>query len=92
MKKELTLTNAYRWRYCMETVKRVMRKPMERLADYYSDLLEENISPKQAKFLLVAQIAAFLVIFPCETPLLFRLGCLAWFGLTVKRYNESRRG
>ena len=91
MKKELTMTDGYMWRSRIESVKQIMDKWLVCLSNYYSKLLEEDITPKQTGLLLMAQLTAFLVIFPCQGYIFFRLICLVWFYATVKLYRESFR-
>lgn len=54
---------------------------VRRLADLYSHLLEETVSPRRTLHLVHAQVAALALFFPIDMPASARLLCLAWFGI-----------
>ncbi|MBR1688813.1 MAG: hypothetical protein IJ710_09875 [Prevotella sp.] len=56
----------------------LIRLPLVRLSNYYSQLLERRINIRQTLALVNAQVAFFLAVFPMESPIFIRFACLAW--------------
>lgn len=54
-------------------------KAIRTLAEMYSGLMEETITPRFTLHLLNVQIAAFFTIIPVEFYLFTRILCLCWF-------------
>jgi len=48
------------------------------LARLYSQLMEEEVSPRRTLCLLHAQIAGFCLLFPAPLPFIYRVVCLCW--------------
>lgn len=59
------------------------------LASFYGRVLECRISPLQAFHLTHAQCAFFLMVLPCELPILVRVLLVVWFALTVLQCRRS---
>lgn len=56
-------------------------KAVERLADFYSKLLEERVTARCTLHLLHAQVAGLFLIFPVDASVAYRMVCLAWLAL-----------
>lgn len=54
-----------------------------KLANYYSEILEEEISPRKATKILQAQFAFLSVLLTSGGPILLCAACVAWFGLSL---------
>jgi len=65
------------------------RKPLQRLASYYGQVLERRLSIKQTLCLLNAQLAFVMTVFPVDCAVLLRLACGAWLvSALLKCRNE----
>lgn len=58
-------------------------KPIRVLAEMYSGLMEENITPRFTLHLLNVQAAAFMVIMPVDLPVFTHILCLLWFVMSI---------
>jgi hypothetical protein len=59
------------------------------LSQLYSRILEMRITPLQAFHLTHAQVVFYLMIFPCNFPLLVRVLLMLWFFLTVLQCRHA---
>lgn len=63
------------------------------LAELYSGLLEEKVSPRFTLHFVIAQVAAFFTIMPAEMSLLCRFACFAWLIVStifaIRAYGEE---
>lgn len=66
----LLFTHPYEW--AMQTT------VITTLAELYSGLLEEKVSPRFTLYFVIAQVAAFFTIMPAGMSLLCRLACFGW--------------
>ena len=67
-------------------------KPIRTLAEMYSGLMEEEISPRLTLHLLNVQLAAFFTIMPAELLVFTRILCLVWFVASISlAKNEYRK-
>lgn len=57
---------------------------VRRLADVYSRLLEERVTPRQTLHLVHAQLACFALLLTASAPWAFYVLELAWTALAVK--------
>lgn len=69
-----------------------LQKPAEWLRNYYSHVLERNLSWHQTLSLLHVQVAMVFAIFPVDGPLLLRALCVAWFLKTVLMCKTALKG
>lgn len=58
-------------------------KPIRLLAEMYSGLMEETITPRFTLHLLNVQAAAFMTIMPVDLPVLTHVLCLFWFVTSI---------
>ncbi len=58
-------------------------KPIRVLAEMYSGLMEETITPRFTLHLLNVQAAAFMVIMPVDLPIFTHVLCLLWFVMSI---------
>lgn len=62
------------------------------LAEMYSGLMEETITPHFTLHLIHAQVATFAAIAPFDMPILARLATMVWMGaalfITAKAYKK----
>lgn len=56
---------------------------IELIAQYYSNILGEEVSAKFAGKLILAQVAFAVMVFPVEASILFRLFGVVAFGLSL---------
>ncbi|MBQ7472470.1 MAG: ATP-binding protein [Prevotella sp.] len=55
-----------------------VKKPVELLSQYYTQVLDRPVNLRQTWLLLNAQTAFLFAAFPVEGPLLFRIACCGW--------------
>jgi hypothetical protein len=66
----------------------VVRLPLEKLSQYYGDVLGRKINVNQTLHLLNAQAAFLLTVFPdCTAPV--KAVCLTWFVAAVLKCREK---
>lgn len=66
----------------------LLNTPVEMLSRYYSSVLEREVSVKQTRWLVIAQIAFVVMILPCEAALAFRMFGVALFAGSVWRCSK----
>lgn len=49
-----------------------------RVRDYYSDVLEQELSLRQTGLLVQAQAAFLMAVLPCDAPLVYRVATFGW--------------
>ncbi len=49
------------------------------IATWYSGILEQNVTAKQAKALVMAQVAFFAMVFPADLGMVYRAASIALF-------------
>ncbi|AKU69256.1 hypothetical protein [Prevotella fusca] len=95
MKKEMTLTErnaSYNDLSRLFTdVATWFHAPMEWLRRYYSAVLEQEVSNKQAFYITQAQIAFILTAFSVMSSVLLHVGCLVWFIFCLYRIGNLPR-
>ena len=65
-----------------------LQKPLQKLADSYSSILEQPINTRQARALLNAQLAFFATVMPATCPLLLRVACCVWLVCALHKCRE----
>ena len=91
MKTNMTTLNA-RESMVAAVVQQVMeavRKPAERLCQYYSSVLERQLNLRQTWLLVNAQLAFVFAVLPVESPMLLRAICCGWFLHAVLKCKEA---
>lgn len=63
--------------------------PIEWLRQYYSHVLEREVSTRQTWLLINAQTAFVFAAFPVNGPFLLRVACCAWFAHAVWRCRKA---
>ena len=93
MKKELILTErnaSYNElsRFFTDTAA-WFQTPVEWLRNYYSSVLEREVSSKQASYITQAQLALILTIFPIVSSLLLQGVFLIWFVFSLYKCKKG---
>jgi len=63
--------------------------PIVWLSQYYSAVLNKEISVKTTLQLLNAQVAFALAVFPTNAPFILRVVCTAWFATAISGCKRS---
>ena len=63
--------------------------PVEWLRNYYSAVLEREVSSKQASYITQAQLAFILTIFPIVSSLLLQGVFIAWFAFSLYKCKKG---
>jgi len=71
----------------VKQVKETVKTPLKALANYYSRVLEEEISVKQTARLLTAQVAFLCAVLPADMPFAMRAACVAWLVVSIKTWR-----
>lgn len=71
--------------YIINKVKDAAMKKLQVIADFYSQILEEEVSVKKTLRLINAQMAFLALIIPAAMPILYYVAVLAWLGIALKR-------
>jgi len=79
MKKEMTLSDSNMTADVIQNLINKAKKPIEWLREYYSKVLEREITMHQTLLLLNAQMAFLFAAFPVGGPILLRALCCGWF-------------
>ncbi len=66
----------------------VIIRPIEKLRDYYSLVLERNLNMRQTWALIEAQTAFFLGILPVGYAFILRAVALVWFIIALKKCRK----
>lgn len=66
----------------------LLNAPIAMLSRYYSNVLEREVSVKQTRWLVIAQIAFVVMILPCDASLAFRMFGVAIFAASVWRCSK----
>lgn len=56
---------------------------MECVAEVFSAIMEEEVTPQQAACILNVIAATMMTILPVNLPILLRIICLVWMGVSV---------
>lgn len=86
MENNITLTSAslfVKAAEALRSIKNALVLPFELVRSYYSYALERQVSMRQSLHITNAQLAFFATFLPADAPVLFRLACLAWFGIAA---------
>lgn len=59
------------------------------VANVFSAVMEETVTPQQAKCIINLILALLLVVFPVNIPILLRFIFLAWFGVSVLQCKRA---
>ena len=59
-------------------------KAVERVARKYSEILDEEITSRQALHMLNAQFAFVALVLPVAAPLLYYVAVVGWFALALR--------
>lgn len=70
-------------------VKKGIMFPIVWLSQYYSAVLNKEISVKTTLQLLNAQAAFALAVFPANAPFILRVVCTAWFATAISGCKRS---
>lgn len=91
MKKELILTerNASYNELSRFFTDAGFQTPVEWLRNYYSSVLEREVSSKQASYITQAQLALILTIFPIVSSLLLQGVFLTWFVFSLYKCKKG---
>lgn len=73
----------------LQQVMEAVRKPAERLCQYYSSVLERQLNLRQTWLLVNAQLAFAFAVLPVESPMLLRGICCGWFLHAVLKCKEA---
>ena len=84
--------NEMRLTSLLASVKNGLLLPVILLSQYYSAVLNKDISTKVTFQLLNAQAAFALAVLPSEAPFLFRVFCSLWFALAVNGCKKGLKG
>ncbi|MGI6222725.1 MAG: hypothetical protein ACOYJG_03870 [Prevotella sp.] len=63
-------------------------EPVDWLTEYYSGLLEQKLNRRQTLWLVNAQIALIMAVFPANLSLVARFVGMLWFGWAVEKCRE----
>ena len=74
---------------CVESVSTWLQKPIVALSNYYSKVLEREVTLSQTHRLVNAQLAFCMAFLPVESPLLLRVACLAWFASAAMKCKKE---
>ena len=66
-----------------------LQTPLEWLRNYYSSVLEREVSSKQASYITQAQLALILTIFPIVSSLLLQGVFLTWFFFSLYKCKKG---
>ncbi|WP_024998731.1 hypothetical protein [Prevotella falsenii] len=86
MKREISMATANSNSESLEMVRNLKAwatTPTKWLRKYYSAMLEEEVSSRQASLLTQAQIALFLSVFATTNSFLLKAGFVAWLLVCV---------
>ena len=96
MKKEMTLSvnsaSEMRINNLFASIKKGIMFPIVWLSQYYSAVLNKEISVKTTLQLLNAQVAFALAVFPANAPFILRVVCTAWFATAISGCKRSLKG
>ena len=73
-------------------VKKGVMFPVVWLSQYYSAVLNKEVSVKTTLQLLNAQVAFALAVFPANAPFILRVVCTAWFATAISGCKRSLKG
>ena len=62
------------------------------LSDFFSSVLEEEVSPMQTLCFLNAFLAFFMLVFPVGIPFVLRIIFLCWFVLSLLQCRQAGMG
>lgn len=78
MEKNIALEPAKTLQSAIVEFSNTIRKPVELLSQYYSQVLDRPVDLRQTWLLLNAQAAFLFAAFPVEGPMLLRVACCGW--------------
>lgn len=59
------------------------------IASFFSNVLEEKVSPAQALCLINLMLALLMTVFPVSMPLLLRALFIVWLGIALRVCRQS---
>ena len=65
---------------------------IQSLSEFFSAVLEEEVSPMQTLCLLNAVFALVMAVFPLGIPLVLRILFLLWFGIGLLQCRQADMG
>lgn len=95
MKKDLTMqmnhnTTLVDFKKVSNTIAKKSEGIVERIAKYYSGILEEEVSPRKAKLMINSQLAFLSVLLTSGGPLLICGACVLWFGSSLLKFKGEK--
>lgn len=78
MEKNIALEPAKTLHSTIQEFANTVRKAVELLSQYYSQVLDRPVDLRQTWLLLNAQAAFLFAAFPVEGPMLLRVACCGW--------------
>lgn len=66
---------------------RTMSKCAESVASFYSEILEEEVSPCKAKQIMNSQLAFVSVLLASAGPAFILAACAGWFALSLLKFR-----
>lgn len=75
----------------VKVVRNIINVPMEWFRNYYSAILEREVSMALTRQLLQAQVAFVLSVFACGCHFLLHVALCAWFGIAVLKCRRMLR-
>ncbi len=64
---------------------------MECVAEVFSAVIEEEVTPQQAACVLNVIMSLLLVVFPVNVPIILRLICMVWLGASVYALRSTEQ-
>lgn len=64
---------------------------MECVAEVFSAVMEEEVTPQQAACVLNVIMSLLLVVFPVNVPIILRLICMVWLGASVYALRSTEQ-
>lgn len=64
---------------------------MECVAEVFSAVMEEEVTPQQAACVLNVIMSLLLVVFPVNVPIILRLICTVWLGASVYALRSTEQ-
>lgn len=64
---------------------------MECVAEVFSAVMEEEVTPQQAACVLNVIMSLLLVVFPINVPIILRLICMVWLGASVYALRSTEQ-